>query len=363
MLPALAIAGLLLATASSAHEIGTTRVMARFAPDGSYAIDLATDASVLLARLERVAGESQDPPSSIDGYQRRFDTACAALFSHVSILFDDRASVPLVSCVVDASGSASPGGLDALGVTATFRGVVPPLARTFRWRYDLTYASYALSIGAGAAAADETIWLDGAEESRPVLLAGPVVPRSHATVAGDYFQLGFTHILPKGLDHILFVMGLALLSRRLRPILWQVSAFTLAHTLTLGLTVYAVIDLPSSFVEPLIALSIVYVAVENLVTSELKPWRVALVFAFGLLHGMGFADALRDLALPRHQLLTALVAFNTGVEAGQLAVLLAAFLFVAALAARPDACRRWIVVPASASIALAGVFWMVQRLV
>jgi hypothetical protein len=112
-------------------------------------------------------------------------------------------------------------------------------------------------------------------------------------------------------------VGLFLLSLRWRPLLLQISAFTLAHSITLGLTMYGVVSLPARLVEPLIAASIVYVAVENLVTSELKPWRIALVFSFGLLHGMGFAGVLRDVGLPRPQFLTALLAFNAGVEAGQ----------------------------------------------
>ena len=108
----------------------------------------------------------------------------------------------------------------------------------------------------------------------------------------------FKHILPFGLDHILFVLGLFLLSTQIRSLLWQVSAFTLAHTITLGLSIYGVISLPSSIVEPLIALSIAYVGIENCLSSELKPWRVTLVFAFGLLHGMGFAGVLADIGMP-----------------------------------------------------------------
>jgi hypothetical protein len=137
--------------------------------------------------------------------------------------------------------------------------------------------------------------------------------------------LGYTHILPKGTDHILFVLGIFLLSTRWRPILAQVTAFTVAHTITLGLTIYGIVSLSPRIVEPLIALSIVYVAVENVVTPELRPWRVALVFAFGLLHGMAFAGVLSQLGLPRTEFLTALLCFNAGVELGQLSVILGAF--------------------------------------
>jgi hydrogenase/urease accessory protein HupE len=267
--------------------------------------------------------------------------------------------VPHATCVVDRAASD---GLEALGVTITLRGGIPPSAQTFRWRYDLTFASYALTTGSSEPQTAQTIWLDADEESRPIAFARSAASPSHAAVARGYFELGFTHILPKGVDHILFVLGIFLLSRRLGPILWQVSAFTLAHSLTLGLTLYGLIALPASIVEPLIALSIVYVGVENLVTSELKPWRVALVFGFGLLHGMGFAGVLGDLALPRSEFLTGLVAFNAGVEAGQLTVILAAFLVVGYWARQQGSYRRLIVVPGSAAIALTGMFWTMQRL-
>ena len=127
---------------------------------------------------------------------------------------------------------------------------------------------------------------------------------------------------------MLFVLGIYLLSGRARSVLWQVSAFTVAHSITLGLSMYGLVAVPPRIVEPLIALSIAYVAIENIFLSELKSWRVALVFAFGLLHGMGFAGALKELGLPRSEFVTALLTFNVGVEAGQLAVIGAAFLLV-----------------------------------
>jgi hypothetical protein len=121
------------------------------------------------------------------------------------------------------------------------------------------------------------------------------------------------------------------------------------------------VSLPAKIVEPMIALSIAYVAVENLVTSELKSWRVALVFGFGLLHGMGFAGVLRELGLPRAQFLTALVTFNLGVEAGQLSVIAFALLAVVYWRSNRFTYRRFVVQPASAVIALVGLYWTIQR--
>jgi hypothetical protein len=150
------------------------------------------------------------------------------------------------------------------------------------------------------------------------------------------------------------------LSGRARPVLWQVSAFTVAHSVTLGLTMYGIVSAPPKIVEPLIALSIAYVAIENIFLSELKSWRVALVFGFGLLHGMGFAGALKELGLPRSEFVTALLAFNMGVEAGQLAVIGAAVLLVGWHCADRAWYRGRIVVPASAMIACTAVYWTVD---
>ncbi|MFC1665380.1 HupE/UreJ family protein [Pseudomonadota bacterium] len=186
------------------------------------------------------------------------------------------------------------------------------------------------------------------------------VPKFRSQIAKEYIGLGFTHILPKGLDHILFVVGIFLLSLKLSPVLWQITAFTVAHTITLALTIYGYISLSPSIVEPLIALSIVYVGVENILTSRLKPWRVLVVFIFGLLHGMGFAGVLTEIGLPRSEFVTALITFNVGVELGQLAVIGIALLLVGGFRNK-SWYRRWIVVPISLVISLIGLYWCLDR--
>src|SRR5260370_5125770 len=196
-----------------------------------------------------------------------------------------------------------------------------------------------------------TEWLEGGQTSTPISLLLPNRPVSRVTIGLRYLALGFTHIVPNGFDHMLFVLGIFLLSRKLRQVLAQVSAFTIAHSITLALSVYGVVSVSPKIVEPLIAVSIAYVAIENIFLSELKPWRVALVFAFGLLHGMGFAGALKELGLPRSEFVTALVTFNVGVEAGQLAVIGAAFILVGWYCGRRDWYRRVVVMPPSRVIA------------
>lgn len=194
------------------------------------------------------------------------------------------------------------------------------------------------------------------------MLASAVPPPASFDTVRRYLALGFTHIVPHGFDHVLFVLGIYLLSRRARSVLTQVSAFTVAHSITLGLSLYGVVSIPSAFVEPLIAISIAYVAIENLFLAELKTRRIALVFAFGLLHGLGFAGALKDVGLPRSEFLAALISFNVGVEGGQLAVIAAAFLLVGWRCSERPWYRRRVVIPASAAIACMAVYWTVQRI-
>src|SRR6185295_15649805 len=145
-----------------------------------------------------------------------------------------------------------------------------------------------------------------------------------------------------------------LLAVKLKPVLWQVSAFTLAHTITLALTVYGVVSLPPRIVEPLIA-------VENVFTAKLHAWRPLVVFCFGLLHGMGFAGVLTEIGLPRSEFVPALLAFNAGVECGQLTVILVAFLLVGLPFRGKPWYRERIVVPGSAGIAAVGLYWFVVR--
>ncbi len=177
----------------------------------------------------------------------------------------------------------------------------------------------------------------------------------------DYVRIGFEHIVPKGLDHILFVLGLFFFSLHIRPLLYQVTAFTVAHTVTLALATLKIVQIPVAVVEPLIAASIVYVAVENIFLTTYRPWRTLVVFGFGLLHGLGFAAVLGDIGLNPARFLTGLIGFNIGVELGQLAVISAAFLIVGLWFGRKRWYRSVITVPASSAIAVVGAYWFVQR--
>ena len=248
---------------------------------------------------------------------------------------------------------------DTLLGTMRLEGRVPEGAAAFSFAFGLIMDPYPILIREGN---DQVItyWNVGEFET-DVFDLGALTPPTRSEVVRTYLHLGYTHILPKGLDHILFVIGIFLLSTRIKPMLVQVTTFTVAHTMTLGLTIYGVLSLPSTVVEPLIALSIAYVAIENLVTSELKPWRIALVFTFGLLHGMGFAGVLSELGLPRSEAVPALMSFNLGVEGGQITVIAAMFLALGWVRHK-SWYRSVAVVPLSVAIAGVGLYWTVTRI-
>ncbi len=183
-----------------------------------------------------------------------------------------------------------------------------------------------------------------------------------SNVVWFYLQLGINHIVPMGLDHILFVVGLCLLSTSIKTILWQATAFTVAHSLTLALSMKSIIVAPSAVVEPIISLSIVFVAIENLIVHELKVWRILIVFLFGLIHGMGFASSLNEIGLPRNKFALSILSFNAGVEIGQIIVISCVFLLLIIPFGNKKGFRQFMVIPLSLIIAFIASFWTIQRL-
>jgi hydrogenase/urease accessory protein HupE len=355
----LAFVLLSIASAAHAHEIGTTQVHAVFRKDHTFTIDVITAPQALLNKLEAAAHQSRSTGLTTPELQTRLRSLSPQLAGAASIRFG-AVEAPKHVEVLPIVAPADP--RLASYVILRYSGDIPPHAGDFTWQYGLTYAAYAIAIeneGHGAPARE---WLEGDQRTAPFPIARDVLPPTRSEVMRQYLELGFTHIVPRGIDHILFVLGIFLLTTKIRAILAQVTAFTIAHSITLGLTIYGLVSLSPRIVEPMIALSIVYVAVENLVTSELKPWRVAIVFAFGLLHGMGFAGVLKEMGLPRSEFLTALVTFNVGVELGQLTVIAAAYWLIARWIEKKPWYRPRFVIPASLVIAAVGLFWTVQRL-
>ena len=179
----------------------------------------------------------------------------------------------------------------------------------------------------------------------------------------DYIPVGFEHIIPKGWDHIIFVLGLFFFSTKLRPLVWQISAFTVAHTFTLALGSIGYIKIIPEIVEPLIALSIVFIAVENIIFDRLSKWRPIVIFIFGLLHGLGFASVLGEFGLPDGFFIAALLGFNLGVEIGQLTVVLLAFITLGYWFNKKDYYQISIANPISIIIGLVGAYWFIERVI
>lgn len=177
---------------------------------------------------------------------------------------------------------------------------------------------------------------------------------------GYFMGRGVSHILPGGTDHILFVLALFFAVRRLRPLLVQVSLFTLAHSVALGLAAAGYVYVPSSFVEPLIALSIGLVGLENIFRRSVSRLRPLIIFGFGLFHGLGFAGFFLDQQLPEGLFWSSLIGFNVGVELGQLSVILLGWLTLNWFF-NTEWYGRFVALPASAIIACIGFWWAIQR--
>ena len=185
---------------------------------------------------------------------------------------------------------------------------------------------------------------------------------SDTKVVQTYLKLGYQHIILLGFDHILFILCVFFLNTNLKKIILQASMFTIAHSITLGLAMYGIIKPPANIIEPLIALSIVFLALENIYFTEVKPWRLVVVFCFGLVHGMGFANALSGLGMPSYAFGQALVSFNVGVELGQLTIIMIMYLLVSRQFSKNIWYRRRIVVPASLVIAFVAAYWTIERI-
>jgi hydrogenase/urease accessory protein HupE len=385
------------ASPAVAHDLGFTRTVAVLLPGNEFRVDMQVDLDAL------ALGVSQDTDNaelvaaldamSPEELEQTVANLRQTFLRRVRVRFDGDAFAPEVT-FPDTGSERARANNTVLGLTARMTGAIPrgaveltlqasrafpPLHITFvdvRTRAVAPARLNEMLRFGPAAESDETNdalaerlgdlvtsrqILERGDRSDPYPLDRPPPEPGRFEVVRQYLGLGFEHILPLGVDHILFVLGLFLLNTAWRPLLAQVTAFTAAHTLTLGLSTYGVVGLPSSVVEPLIALSIAWIAFENVVTDELKWWRPLVVFGFGLLHGLGFAGVLVELGLPRNEYLAALLSFNAGVELGQLTVIALAFVALGAFRNR-DWYRNRVTVPLSIVIGLVGLYWTFERL-
>ena len=352
---------------AQAHEIRPAVVTVTF-DRPAFDIEISTNVEAMIAGVSPKHADTSESPNaqtydslrrlSADLLEKKIDEFAPALIKGLSVEVDGARVTPeLVEVRIPETGDTKLARISTLHL----RGSIPPVAKEFRWSLNRDLGDNVLRLREKGRNETASVWLKSGEWSDPYVFGAGLRARGALEVAAQYIGLGFTHILPKGLDHILFVLGLYLLSTRWKPLLVQVTSFTIAHSITLGLSIYGIFSLPASIVEPLIALSIAYVAIENTLTAKLHAWRPVVVFGFGLLHGMGFAGVLQEIGMPRSEFLTALISFNVGVELGQLSVITLAFLTTGLWLRNKSWYRRGFVIPVSLLIALIGLYWTGER--
>jgi hydrogenase/urease accessory protein HupE len=343
--------------------------------NGNYRVEVRASIEALLTGINARYKDTRDAPTAVAYDELRvlqageltsaFEPFQTTFTGDIRLIFDGQ-PVPLTITRVEIP---EPGYTKVPRISVIYlEGKVDRSVASVRWYYPARFGDNAVRVRQVDAINEKWHWsnwqwLRKDQPSEPFSLTEVFTRQPVTAVIATYLVAGFEHILPGGLDHILFIIGIFLLSTHLRPLLWQVTMFTVAHTITLGLSMNHLISLPANIVEPLIALSIAYIGFENVVAKTLHTSRLLLVFAFGLLHGLGFASVLTDFGMPEDAFITALISFNVGVELGQLAVISLAFLAVGLWFSRKPWYRKVIVVPASTAIALIGLYWTWDRIV
>ena len=348
-----------------AHPLSFTETTLTLNVDGTFQVDLICDLDALALGVPQDAddaalsatlnGLSAPELSSLTERLRQL------FLRRVRVRFDGNPE-PFDVTFPDygtsrATESAIP---TVLGLTARLSGTVPTGSLEVEFFASRSFSDVHLTIIDQTRDVSVQSILERGAISDPFQLTADSALTPSRAGTWQYFRLGFVHILPEGTDHILFVLGIFFLSLRIRILIWQVTAFTVSHAVTLALGAAEVVALPPQFVEPLISLSIVWIAVENIRTPQLSRWRTTVVFLFGLVHGLGFASALNELGLPNNDRLFAILTFNAGIEAGQLMILGLALATVGWFKSRTWY-RHRVAIPASVVIGVIGLVWTVEQ--
>ncbi len=371
VLPGALLAALLAAAPASAHLMNMTKAQGEVAGNGDFSLTLSLD-------LLRASGSAQayyamsrlDDPLKDPSVAARWQQLAASVQ-----LRQGNTQLPLRTVAVippkDTSLAEFESPVTWPMTEITLAGHVSPgepITVSFRSSFAFE-EPIALSLRSAADGRKQTRLLVANQTSPPFNFTTIAAPRTADAQAGagdngfDFIHnigVGMEHILPGGLDHLLFLLCLFLLAKGWRWLLLYASVFTLAHSITLILAAYRLVEVPAGIVEALIALSILWLAIA-VIAGKHAHASLGLIGGFGLLHGLGFANALRSLPLDDHQFLLTLVSFNIGVEVGQVIFLAALWLCLAWC--RP---RSWYTVrvqrPLAVAVALVSSFWLVQRL-
>ncbi len=341
--------------------------------DGHYRIELRASIEAIMTGINSSYKKTQDSPFA-DAYdalrvlqaaqlREKFNPFINELTREIQLNFDNQP----VKLQITEIQIPEPGYTRVpRNSLIVFEGTIDKQVKQLSWYYPARFSDNAVRVRQIDAEHEKWHWsawqwlrkdqTSDAFSLQEVFTEPPILE-----VIADYTLAGFDHIIPNGLDHILFILGIFLLSTRLKPLAWQATMFTLAHSITLSLAMFKVVSLPASIVEPLIALSIAYIGIENIFAHKLKTSRLALVFAFGLLHGLGFASVLADFGMPESAYATALVGFNLGVELGQLAILTSAYFGITYWFKDKKKFHNFVTVPGSVVIGITGLYWTWDR--
>ncbi len=367
-------------SSAQAHEIEPSIVDFVYNKEGYYQMSISLNMEAMLAEI----GSEHDDTSesdNVDKYLRlrkldatalanEFDQFSPNLLNGMTLSFDGKPQ-SLTILDMDIPDVGDPELVRESRVH--FAGLIPQTTKNMQWQWDKRFGNAVIRIATdGNPELYSSFLIDG--KASDIIEIGGDCSKKNAEKSGgcleqtsawdsftNYIKVGFDHIVPEGLDHILFVVGLFLLSTQLKPLLIQITSFTLAHSVTLALGIFGIVKISPSIVEPLIAASIIYVCIENIFADKLSKWRPILVFLFGLLHGLGFASVLGDFGLSQSNFISGLLGFNIGVELGQIAVILACFALIGFWFGKKEWYRSRITIPASIIIALIAVYWLLER--
>jgi len=341
--------------------------------DGHYRIELRASIEAMMTGINSQYKNTRDAPNSeyydelrvLQSAQlvEKFNPFKAELSQAIQLKFDNK---PVALKITDVQ-------IPVPGYTKVprnsliiFEGPIDKQVKELAWYYPSRFSDNAVRVRQIDQVNEKWHWsswqwLRKDQASKAFSLEEVFSEPPLTEVISEYTLAGFDHIIPKGLDHILFILGIFLLSTRLKTLAMQATMFTLAHSITLSLSMFNVISLPASIIEPLIALSIAYLGIENIFAHKLKTSRLALVFGFGLLHGMGFASVLAEFGMPESAYATALISFNVGVEIGQLMILTSAFFGITYWFKNKQHFHNYITIPGSVMIGITGLYWTWDR--
>ena len=369
----LGLATWLPAASSHAHEINPAVVIITV-NDDEASINITFNAEIFLAGIDASTIRNTNETAQAEEYDRLRALDTDMLEDRLSQRQDDL----LAMIMLQSDGQALALTMQEIDskrntdlttprmTTVTARADLPSGGAPVQLRLAPDLGAYIIrqKADAGSTAQDEELYADfiaAGLETLPIPRTASVERTWQATFV-QYIISGIAHIIPKGLDHIVFIMGLYFFSPRLRPLLMQVTVFTLAHSVTLAMATLKLIYIPASVVEPLIALSIAWIGVENILRPKIGASRLTVIFVFGLLHGLGFAFVLGEVGLAGSAFAVSLIAFNIGVEVGQLLVLAPLVVMGAFISHRKDY-RKHVENPASLLIALIGMYWFLERVI